>query len=235
MRLGFRILFSNDDANNVVCRDIAMKRLAVEDFAALLGTEVSTFPAQCAAQVRDLDFRYSELKGAELDAALLGILKQLDAGNLNRAGKGKLKVWEKGWGENYDNFVTKGFDVKELIPKYYRPHQLTRLRGRLVKSPNPGFDYDFFQVLRSWLARTYLAKCRCVYEFGCGPGHNLVDLAKLYPKKDLFGLDWAEPSVKILTALREKLGYKIHGGLFDMFSPPVRGIAVEKKSALMTM
>jgi hypothetical protein len=77
----------------------------------------------------------------------------------------------------------------------------------------------FYKIFRHWLFRKYLSEFDAIYEFGCGTGFNLVELAKLYPKKILHGLEWVEPPQKIMKILRERHGYNITGHLFDMFSP----------------
>ena len=44
-------------------------------------------------------------------------------------------------------------------------------------------------------------------------------MARLFPDKLLHGLDWVESSKNILDRLSPKFGGRLHGHIFDMFSP----------------
>ena len=93
---------------------------------------------------------------------------------------------------------------------------------------------NFYKIFRSWIFSEYLFGFDTIYEFGCGTGFNLVELAKLYPEKKLHGLEWVSPSVEILRLLREKCGYNITGHLFDMFSPD-KNLEVTPTSAFLAI
>lgn len=207
--------------------------LGVDDFAVLFGVDAFGFSADVKALIESTDFRYWVLDRQDRDAFILDSLKRLDAGGFTVAGAAKKAVWEEGWQENYDNLVNSGFDLAELVPKYYRPHQVIRLWGELAMSPNPTFEYDFFRVLRLWIFRTFTADCEVLYEFGCGPGHNLVDFVSLYPDKKAHGMDWADVTPKILKALCGKYGFAVEGHVLDMFAPD-SSLAVEKEAVMIT-
>ncbi len=210
------------------------QKLTVEDFAFLFGTTSDDVEQNCGKLLKSFDFRYKTLLEDEYEQAVLDSLKKIDSGTLSVAGKGKKEKWEEGWSENAENFLRKDYDFDELIPKYYRPNQILRIMGKIAKGIDSWFEYNFFQVLRQWLYNKYFRDARYVYEFGCGPGHNLVALATLFPDKKIYGLDWTHSSVEIVSKLSEVFKFKISACLFDMFSPDY-SLEIEKDSIVMTM
>jgi len=207
--------------------------VTLADFARSFGTRVSDIPADCRELIAQHDFGYEVLAGEERDKVILDILKRIDSDQLTVVGEERKGVWEKGWSENLQGFLEKNYDLDELTPKYYHPGRILRFRGDYITTADPYFEYNFFKVLRLWLFRTYLKDVESVYEFGCGPGHNLVALARLYPGKKLNGLDWAEASRDLANKIAEVYHYHITGHLFDMFHPDEK-LLIEKNSAVMT-
>ena len=207
--------------------------LTLDDFARLFGTTADDIPADCLELIAKTDFRYKALVGEERDKVLLDVLKNIDSGQLSVVGKEKKAAWEKGWTENLLNFLEKDHDINELIPKYYHPRQVLRLCRNYVTTCDPNFEFNFFKVFRLWLFRKYLKDTESVYEFGCGPGHNLAALAELYPEKEIHGLDWSAASRDLVNKIAEVYNYNITGHLFDMFSPD-ENFEIPNNSAVLT-
>lgn len=207
--------------------------LTLDDFARSFGTTVDDIPYDCRELIAKSDFRYRILTGEERDKVILSVLKKIDYDQLTVVGKNRKGIWEKGWSENLQNFVEKNYNVDELIPKYYRPGLVLRFCGNYITTLDPNFEFNFFKVFRLWLFRKYLKDVESVYEFGCGPGHNLVVLAKLYPEKKIHGLDWTNASCELVNKIAEVHNYNITGHLFDMFSPDEK-LELPGKSAIMT-
>lgn len=214
--------------------DSTYSELTLEDFAHLLGTTVEDISRECRELIDKTDFRYRILLGDERNKVLLDVLKKIDSGTLGIAGLQKKTVWEKGWAENLNNFLEKGYDLEQLTPKYYRPGQSIRVNRKYAKGYDPNFEYNFFKVLRLWLYKKYLKDAGSVYEFGCGPGHNLIALAKLYPEKEIYGLDWANSSMTLVNKIAEVYKLKIKGYLFDMLNPD-ESLQFDRDSAVITM
>jgi transketolase C-terminal domain/subunit len=210
-----------------------LSELTVEDFARLFGTTIQDISDNCRELIARTDFRYKTLVNGDHEAVLLEVLKKIDSGKLTIAGSEKKTVWENGWSENLRNFIEKDFELDELTPKYYRPGQPLRIDRRYARGRDPNFEYNFFKVLRLWLFDKYLKDAGSVYEFGCGPGHNLVSLAKLYPKKRIHGLDWASSAIELVNKLAEIHKFNIEGHLFDMFNPD-ESLHFEKNSVAIT-
>lgn len=207
-------------------------KLYMSDFASLFGIGNDILGYKNLVGKYNFAFRFLETE--EKNQLILRILKRIDSPDLHIAGLNGKERWIRDWQEILNSFMASDCDVNELIPKFIRPNQPIRLFGDYVMPENPNFELDFYSVYRSWLFRTYLADVPAVYEFGCGTGFNLVELANLYPKKNLHGLEWIEPSVEILRLLRERSGYNITGHLFDMFSPD-RNLEVVPSSAFLAI
>ena len=193
------------------------KVLYLSDFARLFDVGIS-IKAELDS-IRNLDFSYRFLTSNEKNQLILRILKRIESPELPMSGTEGKERWIKGWQENLDNFVKSNYDIKELVPKFIRSNQPVRLFDDYVMPNATEFEFNFYNVYRSWLFRTFLSEFETVYEFGCGTAFNLVKLANLYPKKILHGLEWVLPPLEIMRLLREKHGYNITDHLFDMFSP----------------
>lgn len=211
-----------------------VKVLQVQEFADLFGTTADDFNKECLDFIKKADFRYTELEGEERDRVILDILKKIDSGQLRIAGKEGKADWEKGWSENLQNFIQKGYDLIELVPKYVRPNQALRLYKNYIVSLEANFELNFFTVFRLWLFSKYLKGFDVIYEFACGTGYNLSLLSRLFPEKELYGLDWTKASVDIVNILNKKHGMKIKGRIFDMFSPDY-SLAMQPNSAVISI
>jgi len=208
--------------------------LTVEDFSRLLGTSIDDFDDECREFIRKTDFQYRKVSHTKRDQTIVEILKRIDSGQMTLAGKVAKGRWEKGWTNNLQNFVGKGYNLAELVPKYVRPDQILRLYRDYVMPLEANFEINFFTVLRLWLFKKYLKEFDSIYEFACGTGYNLSLLAGLFPQKKLYGLDWTEASVKLVNLIGEKHGMNVTGCLFDMFSPDYT-LEIAKNSAIMTI
>ncbi len=220
--------------NRLSSKDHTYSELTLEDFARLFGTTIDDFPEDCRELITKTDFRYEALVGEERDKVLLDVLKKIGSDQLAVAGKERKSVWEKGWSENLQNFLGKNYEINKLIPRYYRPGRVLKIYRNYARTYDPNFEFNFFKVLQLWLFRKYLKDAESVYEFGCGPGHNLVALAELYPEKKLYGLDWSVASRDLVNKVAEVYRYNITGHLFDMFSPN-ENLEITNNSTILTI
>lgn len=208
--------------------------LGLPDFARLFGTEAARIPADCRALIEAGDFRYRRLAPDELADLEVSIGNEIASGRFSVAGKEGKTRWEKGWGENLQGLLDSGGDVTRLVPRYIRAAQPVRLDQTYVWPDDPNFELNWYAIFRRWLFHTYLAEFAHIYEFGCGSGFNLVELARLYPDKTLVGLDWAAPSRDIVNTLATTHGFNMQGRLFDFFAPD-RSLEIAPRSAVLTI
>lgn len=196
-----------------------IKTLGINDFASLFGVHADEIPVECKKLIKDLNFRFISLDQDSRDKVLLQVIKSLDS-SLPISGKNRIGRWQEGWGENLQQFIDSGYDESQLLPGYYKKGiQVMRLAGNYVLPEDPNFESNFLAVLISWIGKTFLNDVDHIYEFGCGPAHNLVALAKLFPQKQYYGLDWAQTSQEIIIKIVTSSKIKISGHHFDMFTP----------------
>lgn len=196
-----------------------LKRLELSDMARLFGGTEQEIERNCHAVLQEFDDRYRVTTGVERDELILQVLKKTQAADLPVAGEQRLEDWNRGWGENLKEFVESEFNTATLAPKYLKKNVPVRLFKEFVQPLEPDFTLKMTKLFHTWLAATYMADADSIYEFGCGTGFHLANLAATYPKKQLFGFDWAQPSVELLAIMRERVGLNILGRRFDFFAP----------------
>lgn len=205
-----------------------MNVLTPEDFQTMFGGPLDLRTAQT---IGGYDWRYRVVDGAESNRIVLGLLRRAEHRDFTIAGE-NIERWQKGWSENLEEFKRTG-DVAALEPKYLRPSKYLRLNQQFIEPADPMFERNWYRIFRAWFARRYLAKFDCIYEFGCGSGHNVAWLAQEFPDKMIWGFDWASASVEILDALNAK-GLNVYGAQFDFFSPP-RAYGWAPNTAVLTV
>lgn len=208
--------------------------VTLEDFARSFGTTIEDIPDECRQLIEGTDFTYEILTGPKRDAVILEVLKKIESDQQVIGARERQDVWEKGWSENLQDFVKSDCNLDCLVPKFIRPNQVVRLDGNYILPSNSNFELDYYAVFRLWLFKKYLSDFDCIYEFGCGTGFNLVVLARLYPGKELFGLDFVPSSVELVNKIGAAHQHNIKGRLFDMISPD-ETLTLGKNSAVFTI
>ena len=146
---------------------------------------------------------------------------------LPQAGPARIVQWEKGWQENLDE--------GSVIPHYFGKYPVIRFKQDLIKPVNKIFEYHSLAVITYWLLEKYFTPGvkevhtpGVLYEFGCGTGHNLLRVREVNPRAEIWGLDWAKSSQKII----KRLGFKTAG--FDLFKPD-KGFKLRPNSSILTV
>jgi hypothetical protein len=208
--------------------------LSKADFAKMFGlTTESDLPKSCLQEISNQNFKYKTLSFKESSQLVSDILAILESEHLSIVGSHRKPIWEKGWSENLEDFKLANFNIKQLNPKYFKRSPFVRLNNEFVKPYDNDFEINFFTILRHWIYQKFLYDADSIYEFGCGTGLNLALLARIYPTKQLHGLDWTVASQEILERLATKFGWKITGHSFDLFNPDY-SFDLGKNSAIMT-
>lgn len=159
------------------------------------------------------------LQGAERDRAIVDVLKRIDADTQKIASVERRDVWERGWREAFDEYVSSGHSEEALVPRFIRPNQPVRLNGEYVVPSNPKFELDFVRMLREWMFREYFAQVPEVHEFGCGTGFNLIALSEIFPDKTLCGSDFVPASVELVKEIARAKKLRLTARDFDMTAP----------------
>lgn len=193
--------------------------VTAKEFAKHFGTHEDSFNEGTLDLIDHLDFSYSEIIEKERDDIILNILKHIEEDKQKIAGKGRTEAWQRGWEENYEAFIKSNCDLETLIPKFLRPNQSIRLNRRFINPNNTNFEYDFFRVFRYWLFTKYFTDIDNIYEFGCGTGMNLVELATIFPEKNLYGSDFVDSAISLVNKIAQVYKYKLLGSIFNMMEP----------------
>lgn len=200
-------------------RNIEINTLGEKEIAELFGTTPDRIRKLVGVLVDAVDMHVARIDDGERDKLILSVMKRINSPELKNAGEHRAHDWEDGWRENLNEFSRSGFDLAQLVPKYFKRDVPIRLNREYVLPAQPDFVYSYTQIFKNWLYQEYLADFKSVYEFGCGTGHNLVQLAQLYPDKALYGFDWATSSQEIIRIVAERFGLNIKGGSFNFFDP----------------
>lgn len=209
--------------------------LTAADFAEIFGLDV---PGEAEEEIRSRDLAYRFLTREERDAHILKILRIFDEPPVV-SGPDRRPAWERGWGQNLEEYVAAGYAEAALLPHYYRRGStIMRLRDDYVLPRDPFFEANFLAVLQIIVARAYFRHAPAIYEFGCGPGHNLMAFSRIVPGKLYHGFDWAGPSAEILNlaevhARKAHPGNRFRGDFIDLFAPDA-GIRMMQHGAALT-
>lgn len=189
--------------------------LTQTDFETMFGGELD---AKTWQEARKYNWQYKPVGHRGSDEIVLGLLKRIERRQFSIAGE-NTERWQKGWTENLEEFRKTG-DISALEPKYLRPAKYLRLNSQFIEPLDPMFERNWYRVFRAWFARRYLKDFDCIYEFGCGSGHNVAWLAREFSDKLIFGFDWAKAPEEILTLAQKQQTNICVGGHFDFFDPP---------------
>ena len=201
------------------------------DFEEIIGIPI---PLVAQKFIEANNFNYRILSKYEANLAFIEYIDFL-ATKKKISGPEYLEIWEKGWQESLESFRDT-LNVSELLPKFIRKGKPIRFRGKFIAPEDPNFESNFVEVIREAVFQKYFSDSKSIWEFGCGTGLNLVHLSKIFPKKQLVGLDWALPSIHILEELSKSLGLNLKGQLFDIFNPSLEILdTVPANSGLFTV
>lgn len=189
--------------------------------------------------INDLNLRYRFLSVSERDAHILEVINFLRK-DITPAGSARKPAWEKGWGQNLDDFIKSDLDLNELLPYYYRKGKsIMRLKGNYIYPEDKYFESKFLKIIYSILSEHYLNKYTNIYELGAGPCHNIVGFAENLKNKVFYTTDWVAPSIeiaKLLETNKNKLGFSTHSfksSIFDFFKPD-HNLQIPPNSVVLT-
>jgi SAM-dependent methyltransferase len=152
------------------------------------------------------------------DSLILEFLSALDS-DLPVAGEHREQVWEKGWGENLNEFTT-SHKISDLRPKYFSKIPQLRWNQQWITPVDSQMELHLFELLLEHIFEHYLMDEDDVYEFGCGTGHNLLRIREFNKSANLTGLDWARSSQKLINEIARALGDNhLYASHFDYFKP----------------
>ncbi len=192
------------------------RKLVKEDFEDFFQDRLSVYVEQ---KINLYNFTRKEISKEQRDGWIKKIVDVLLDNNITKSGEHRLSEWEKGWAENFEALNKVDF-IEAIKPKYFGKYPVVRLGGEFYEPTSKDFERNSLSLIQDWLFDSYLRDVPAIYEFGCGTGHNLLKAREANSKAELYGLDWATSSQKIIDLLSEK-GFvqNIFGKRFDFFNP----------------
>ncbi|MDO8483135.1 MAG: class I SAM-dependent methyltransferase [bacterium] len=208
-----------------------MKPIDYKDIEKLWSEKLSAYVKD---KIAGYKLVYSPLDKKEEEQVFIKIIDTLLDPFLVYSGPHRLKQWEKGWGQNLTE-LQKAETTDAVFPHYHGKYAVNRLNQNFVKSVSPNYERNMLYVILDYVFDKYFRKFENVYEFGCGTGHNLLKLREVNPSANLFGLDWAKSSQKIIKKMADSgLAENVKGYNFDFFRPDKK-IKLAPHSAIYTV
>lgn len=208
-----------------------VKRLTSSDFERLFGEKLSQYVKN---KISGYKLVYSPLSREEEEQVIIKIINTLLDPFLVYSGSHRLKQWENGWGENLTE-LNREKTTNAISPHYFGKYNVNRLNQVFVKGVSPNYERNMLYVILDYLFDKYLREVDNIYEFGCGTGHNLLKAHEINPSANLFGLDWATSSQRIIRQMSDLgLVKNIKGYNFDFFEPNKK-IKLSDDSAIYTV
>lgn len=210
------------------------ERITAEDFCRMFNCSEEQLPEGFLVNINRMNTWYRAATLDEFQEYSLHVLKLINSPIITRTIDQNLDAWEKGWTENLNLLADDQELNQSLKPRYFRPSKFLRYNQGLIVTDNLNLEYDLFVLARSILFSRYLYPFEHIYEFGCGSCQNLLGLAKMFPDKNLYGLDWTTASIRIAKALAETRNLNIEGISFDMMNPSGE-VVLKSGSAVFTV
>jgi len=208
--------------------------IKLSDFEEIFNDKATKYFKSC---YKKYNFEFNILSKESQERLCIDIIEKLLSEEITRSGEHRKEQWESGWGENYDDLsLQKELDKTALIPKYFRKeNKILRWRSNFIKPIESDFEYNSLGILLDWVFDKYAREAKHIYEFGCGPGHNLLRCMEVNHEATYWGLDWAESSQKIIRKLSKSPNFKsLNAANFDYFNPNFE-FDIEKESLVYTV
>ena len=208
--------------------------ITLEQISAALGFPVHALLPLTLERFSTANLEYQVIEGQERDALLKSIIQSIYTNPLSVVGKQRHGVWENGWSENLEAFVASGYDPDALLPRYVHTTRPLRWQQQYIRAIEPNLEFRFVRILRAQVFGHFFASVDHVFEFGCGTGLNLLELASFFPTKSIVGLDWTLSSQNIIGLIHQHISANIRGGSFNFFEPDA-ALTLPQNSGVLTM
>ena len=180
-----------------------------------------------------MQYEYENISELERDNCILRVVDTLSA-EIVTSGEHRRLDWEKGWGENR-NLYKQEHNTNDLVPKYFDKINYIRLNNQWIKPQSTAMELTMLYQLVETYLEIYAKQTKNLYEFGCGTGHHLLRLRKIFPEAVLTGLDWATSSQDIINdAAKTMKDPALFSANFDFFEPN-HSVILEDNSVAITV
>lgn len=195
------------------------KKIKVEEFLKAFRCDGKGLPQDFFRKFSRINTCYREATGSELKSYILDLLGRIRSSELRRTKAKNRAAFENGWKDNLEKIRKKGVSFDSLKQGYFRGSRYFRYDNRLIIPDNRQLEYELFTMTRYLIFRRYLRHYPSIYELGCGSCQNLLLLRRLFPDKEIIGLDFTSTSSQIAAHIRktDKDSFIVYR--FDMLHP----------------
>jgi SAM-dependent methyltransferase len=211
------------------------QKITLSEFLTTLGCE-RALPSDPAwrKQFNSLNTQYRHLTREERDNHLLSILRRINSRKrIRRNTQENIRAFEVGWSENLQMCREQGVSREALTPKYVKPYEYIRYSGDYIAPKDPYLFEKLLLLAATLFFEKYFSEAGHLYEFGCGTGRFLYEIADKFPEKKLVGLDWTTSSQEILKLI-SKVKPNVSGRRFNMLTPDAK-MRMPRHSAVFTI
>jgi SAM-dependent methyltransferase len=194
------------------------KSITLDDFCRSLDCPRHRLPSGVEEKYGVVNTRYRSISLRDSEDYVLDILSHIASPVLRRSREENLKKWEDGWNENFMVFKD-DLSEESLKPKYFHPNRFFRYDKTIIVPENNNIEYDLFAVIRYYIFQQYFYAYDSIYELGCGSCQNIFALSRLFPEKDIVGLDWTKASKDIADRIGQTINANVKGVHFDLMEP----------------
>ena len=184
-----------------------------------------------------MNSKFEVIKMTEIEKnSQLSEIEDVLQSDLKKSGPNRITDWEKGWGENLNEFIGSN-NIGDLSPKYFGKNNIFRLDNEFYRFKNENPEPTFLAFLVDLVIEIYGkdSGIENILEFGCGTAHHLVRIRKNYQSFNLFGLDWAKSSQEIIKSYAERNSdLNFYGENFDYFKPN-EAFTIPENSIVLTV
>src|SRR5882672_988905 len=126
-------------------------KLSVSDFEKMFGEKITPY---VAGEIADSSFVYEDMPEDENNKWLIKIVETLLDPGLPFSGEHRHQQWEKGWGENLEEYTKTG-NIELIMPRYFGKYPAVKINQRFVKPISKTFERDTLSVIQDWLFDKY--------------------------------------------------------------------------------
>lgn len=183
------------------------------------GIDIHDLTEECLGLLDKMDKEYTIISGEEKEKLIVKINNKIKQDKQIIGAPDRTQRWFDGWKENLDELKNNEYALDTLIPKFIRKNQPIRFMGEYIWPQEENFEHVYFNIFRTWLFEKYFQSYDSIYDIGCGCSYNLIKLCSMFPEKKIYGFDFVQSSVDIVTELAKNHNLNAEGGLFNIIEP----------------
>lgn len=204
-----------------------------EILANSFGTSVDDLTDEVLELLSLMKQQYTIIDGEERERLIVEIINKINSDKQVIGAPERTQRWFEGWKENLDEFQQSQYNLDSLMPKFIRKDQPIRFMGDYIHAQEEHFEHEYFNIFRTWLFEKYFKSYDSIYDIGCGCSYNLIKLCEMFPNKKIYGFDFVQSSVDIVSELANKHNLNVEGNLFNIIEPDY-SIDLDENSLVFT-